>query len=153
MHYSRRALLATLTAALIVSAPAAATEKPAAEAPPAAAGEKPGAGATAAGSATAGRLQACGAPGSVRTAATGPVIDVIFVNNSDGVRGILWIDGYGIPRDYETLDPGQAYTQSTYGQHVWMITDGPGNCLAIYIAADTDATVTLTGSGGDFGPE
>lgn len=88
----------------------------------------------------------CDLQQSLRTASTGPSTTVTFINESDGMRSVFWLDGDGVPRPYANLDPGQRYDQQTYVGHPWMITDGPGNCLALYMPTEAPSEFRITGS-------
>lgn len=61
-------------------------------------------------------------------------VTVTFVNRSDGQRGVMWIRRDGRPVDYANLAPGERLTVDTYVGHLWMFTDGPGNCIEMYQA-------------------
>ena len=52
-----------------------------------------------------------------------------FINRSGAMRGILWLDFDGLPKDYANLNDREQVTLDTFMTHPWMITDGPGNCL------------------------
>ena len=56
---------------------------------------------------------------------------VVFKNQSNSVRGILWLDFAGQPKDYASLNPGEQTEFKTFVTHPWMITTGPGDCLKI----------------------
>ena len=56
---------------------------------------------------------------------------VVFKNQSNTVRGILWLDFSGQPKDYASLNPGEQTEFKTFLTHPWMITTGPGDCLKI----------------------
>jgi hypothetical protein len=65
----------------------------------------------------------------------------------------MWIDGDGMPRPYGSLNPGESYTQGTFAGHIWMITDGPGNCLEVYVPGPGQSVFAITAPDGGFGPE
>lgn len=95
----------------------------------------------------------CDALGTLRTETTGPATTVTFINDADGYRSVFWLDPEGVPKPYANLNPGESYVQQTYVGHPWMITDGPGNCLAMYmpVAGGSEFRITgsAPGSGGD----
>lgn len=95
----------------------------------------------------------CEAIDSLKTTGGGAPATVTFVNQADGFRSVMWIDGDGIPQQYGNLNPGQAYVQSTFVGHVWMITDGPGNCLEVYVPPAGATTFVITAPNVNFGPE
>ena len=51
------------------------------------------------------------------------------------------------------LDPGQKYTVDTFATHPWVFTDGPGNCIEMWVAQPCvpkfAITAKSTGKGGD----
>ncbi|MGH6922896.1 MAG: hypothetical protein ACRED5_03915 [Propylenella sp.] len=95
----------------------------------------------------------CVAQVSLRSVADGAPAAVTFVNRTDGFRSVMWIDYNGVPRQYQDLNPGQEYAQQTFVGHPWMITDGPGNCLEIYMPPDGDSVFEITAPGRNFGDE
>jgi hypothetical protein len=56
-----------------------------------------------------------------------------FINRSGAMRGILWLDFDGLPKDYANLNDREQVTLDTFMTHPWMVTDGPGNCLRIVL--------------------
>jgi hypothetical protein len=71
---------------------------------------------------------------------------ITFVNKSGGMRGILWLDFAGQPKDYANLQNGEEAVFDTFMTHPWMITDGPGNCLQIVMPHPGARVVELTGA-------
>jgi hypothetical protein len=80
-------------------------------------------------------------------------VTVTLQNQSDGYRGILWIDFNGQPVEYANLNPGESFTINTYVTHPWMFTDGPGNCLEMFMPQPGISTFNITAPNRDFGPE
>lgn len=70
----------------------------------------------------------CDSFGRVASRETGQPSTVTFSNESGLYRGMLWIDPQGQPVELGGMNPGEALTFSTAPGHVWMATDGPGNC-------------------------
>ncbi len=70
-----------------------------------------------------------------------------FINRSGAMRGILWLDFDGLPKDYANLQDREQVTLDTFMTHPWMVTDGPGNCLRIVFPQSGGSVVEL-GSGG-----
>ena len=70
-----------------------------------------------------------------------------FINRSGAMRGILWLDFDGLPKDYANLNDREQVTLDTFMTHPWMVTDGPGNCLRIVFPQAGGSVVEL-GSGG-----
>lgn len=65
----------------------------------------------------------------------------------------MWIDFKGNPKEYAALNAGEEYTLNTYVTHPWMITDGPGNCLEMFMPHQGVDTFNITAPDRDFGPE
>ncbi len=80
-------------------------------------------------------------------------VTVTFRNRSDGYRGVLWIGFDGVPRDYAGLNPGEEFTINTFVTHPWMFTDGPGNCLEMFMPIQGVPVFDITAPNRDFGPE
>lgn len=80
-------------------------------------------------------------------------VTVTFVNKSGEYRGVMWVDFKGKPVSYANLNPGQSYTVNTYVTHPWMFTDGPGNCVEMFMprqgVSKFNITAKSTGAGGD----
>ncbi|GAB5445694.1 MAG: hypothetical protein Gyms2KO_05670 [Gymnodinialimonas sp.] len=66
--------------------------------------------------------------GRVASRESGRPTVVTFRNETGLYRGLLWIDPDGVPVDQGGLNPGEALSFTTDPGHVWMATDGPGNC-------------------------
>jgi hypothetical protein len=81
-----------------------------------------------------------------------PVI-MTFVNKSGEYRGVMWADFNGKLVSYANLNPGQSYTVNTFATHPWIFTDGPGNCVEMFVARAGTKSFTLkikaSGRGGD----
>lgn len=71
--------------------------------------------------------------GSAKSINSNVPITVTFNNTSGAFRHVTWLDYNGRPVAYHALNPGQSAVQQTYAGHPWMTTDGPGNCVDIYI--------------------
>ncbi len=72
---------------------------------------------------------ACDNFGRVSSRVTGAAQVVNFINSSDGYRVLQWIDDAGGVVDVTTLNPGQAAAYTTDPGHIWMASDGIGNCM------------------------
>ena len=72
-------------------------------------------------------------------------IKLTFINKSGAMRGILWLDFDGQPKDYANLSDREQVTLDTFMTHPWMITDGPGNCLRIVLPKAGGQVVELGG--------
>ena len=58
---------------------------------------------------------------------------VTFINRSGAHLSVMWINFKGRPVSYADLDDGQSYTVKTFLTHPWMFTDGPGNCMEMFM--------------------
>ena len=79
-------------------------------------------------------------------------VTVTFNNKSDGYRGLTWINFQGQPVDFANLDQGKSYTVKTYLTHVWMFTDGPGNCIEMFTPQPGMTRFDITAPSPAFGP-
>lgn len=95
----------------------------------------------------------CAKFGKVKSLNSNTPVMVTFVNKSGEYRGVMWIDFKGQPVSYANLNPGQSYSINTYVTHPWMFTDGPGNCVELFVpskgVAKFNITRKSTGAGGD----
>lgn len=80
-------------------------------------------------------------------------VSMTFANRSEGYRSILWIDFNGQPKEYANLNPGESFSINTYLTHPWMITDGPGNCLEMFMPQLGVSQFNITAPNRYFGPE
>ena len=80
-------------------------------------------------------------------------VTVTFVNKSGEFRAVMWADFKGKLVPYANLEPGQKYTVKTFATHPWVFTDGPGNCIEMWVAqpgvSKFAITAKSTGKGGD----
>ena len=80
-------------------------------------------------------------------------VTVTFVNKSGEYRGVMWADFNGKLVPYANLNPGASYTVKTFATHPWIFTDGPGNCVEMFVARAGVNKFTIkaksSGSGGD----
>ena len=95
----------------------------------------------------------CSKLGGIRSQTSKTPVKVTFVNKSGEYRSVMWIDFKGQPVSYANLNPGERYTISTYVTHPWMFTDGPGNCVEMFMprkgVSSFNLTAKSTGAGGD----
>ena len=66
------------------------------------------------------------------TTRTGPATDLTIINHSQGTVDVYWMDFEGHRKHYGTLPPGARLPQSTYGGHVWVVTDAAGRLLTAF---------------------
>ncbi len=94
----------------------------------------------------------CSAMQSLRSQNSDNPTQMTFVNRSGEGRAILWVDFQGGTKQYAWLNPGQRFTVNTFLTHPWMVTNGPGDCIAIYMPRGRPRTVRLTSAAGMGGP-
>ena len=80
-------------------------------------------------------------------------VSMTFVNLSDDFRAVYWIGFDGQPKQYATLNPGEEFAINTFMTHPWMFTDGPGNCIEMFMPQPGISVFNITAPGRDFGPE
>lgn len=99
------------------------------------------------------RWQTCETFADRRSQESGTAVTVTFRNTSDGYRGVMWVGFDGVPVNYANLNPGEEYTVSTFLTHPWMFTDGPGNCIEMFMPQLGVDRFNISAPGRDFGPE
>jgi hypothetical protein len=57
-----------------------------------------------------------------------------FVNRSDQVIAIYWLDFHGTRKLYHSLPPGGRIAQDTFIGHNWLIAQSDGRCIGIFKA-------------------
>ena len=92
----------------------------------------------------------CSALDSLHSKNSNTPAKLTFVNKTPESRTIIWIDFDGGQQQYKVLQPGKKWSIKTFLTHPWLVIDGPGNCLGIYLATPGSRTVNLVdfGSGG-----
>lgn len=75
----------------------------------------------------------CEMMGNLKSVNSNQPITITFVNESGMFRHIDWIDYQGNPVNYRSLNSGESYVQETYVGHPWLIANGPGDCVDIFI--------------------
>ena len=86
---------------------------------------------------------ACSREDSLVSASSEQATTIFFENRTREVRSVYWLNFAGERVWFATLDPDASYTQQTYTEHVWIITDTDNRCLSIHKALATPGTVTL----------
>ena len=84
----------------------------------------------AAGSASA---KNCQLLGQIRASDSDRPVTIRFVNTSGAFRHIDWIDFDGNPEQRASLNPGEVHVQETTAGSPWMVSNGPGDCVDIFI--------------------
>jgi hypothetical protein len=80
---------------------------------------------------------------SVKSKGSDAPAKVTFINKSGMYRSILWLDFSGQPKDYAGLNNGEEVTLDTFLTHPWMVADGPGDCIEIFMPHAGTRVVTL----------
>jgi hypothetical protein len=70
---------------------------------------------------------------------------ITFVNKTDQILNITWIDYTGAGSSYGSVDPKGTAIQQTYAGHIWELTDQTGQCVRIATAIGPKTTVTVKG--------
>jgi VHL beta domain len=76
--------------------------------------------------------ESCDLFGKIKSLNSKKPVTVTFVNRTDAMRIVMWLDFGGNPKEYAQLQPGEKTTIKTFITHPWMFTDGPGNCHEIF---------------------
>ena len=82
--------------------------------------------------------------GRQRSTETGEETSITFVNKTEAVIEIYWIDASGQRRHYTNLKAGERHEQHTYAGHVWLITDQPGGRRAVFTAVEGGGEAVIT---------
>lgn len=97
--------------------------------------------------------ESCAKFGKVKSQNSNTPVTVTFVNHSGEYRSVMWVDSKGGLVDYANLNPGERYRVDTYLTHPWVFTDGPGNCVEMFMPRNGvpvfNLTCKSTGVGGD----
>ena len=95
----------------------------------------------------------CSTFGRVKSQNSNTPVTVTFVNKSGEYRSVMWVDFKGGLVNYANLNPGERYRVNTYVTHAWVFTDGPGNCVEMFMLRKGLSIFNLTrkstGRGGD----
>ncbi len=71
---------------------------------------------------------------------------ILFLNSTDGIVEILWVENGGGRRKYATLAPGKVHRQHTYSGHAWVVVDEDGTDISAFRATPLVATASITGN-------
>ncbi|WCJ57935.1 prolyl oligopeptidase family serine peptidase [Fontisphaera persica] len=67
---------------------------------------------------------------------TGEETSIRFINRTGQEVRLFWINPEGRPQAYGTLAAGAERDQHTFAGHVWQVTDGDGNTVAVFEAVE-----------------
>ena len=77
---------------------------------------------------------ACGT--AQRSLVSDTSLHLVFANHTHGSVSIYWLDFNGDRVWYNTLAPGESYSQQTFVTHPWVIVDADGRCLDQLVATE-----------------
>lgn len=97
--------------------------------------------------------ESCDLFGKIKSKTSKTPVTVTFINRTDALRNVTWLDFKGKPVDYAQLQPGEKFTINTFITHPWMFTDGPGNCHEIFMPKKNLTTFRITVERQDIGDE
>ena len=80
----------------------------------------------------------------VRSKNSNTPVTVTFINKSGEFRGVMWADFKGKLVNYANLNPGQKFTINTFLTHPWIFTNGPGDCVEMFMPSRGVSKYTLT---------
>ena len=69
--------------------------------------------------------------------------EVVFKNIGTHAVRIWWLNYTGKRVLYQTLAPGESYTQSTYLTHPWIATNKHGQCVGLYYPDAQPRTIDI----------
>ncbi|HSI10989.1 MAG TPA: prolyl oligopeptidase family serine peptidase [Chthoniobacter sp.] len=72
---------------------------------------------------------------------------VHFLNRTNEAVDLFWIDAQGNRKPYGHINAGDETTQKTFAGHVWLISDGMGQTLAVLEAKSGPLDITIDGRG------
>ena len=78
---------------------------------------------------------------------TGGETHLTFVNKTQEVAQLIWLDGAGRPRSYGRLAPRELREQHTFAGHVWQVVGPNGAILGLFRATERPQRVEITGTG------
>ncbi|MEL7048400.1 MAG: lysozyme inhibitor LprI family protein [Pseudomonadota bacterium] len=94
----------------------------------------------------------CEAFGTLKSKRSDTPVTVTFVNRTESYRSVMWLNFEGRPIEYANLNAGQSFTVNTYLTHPWMFTDGPGNCIELYVPKRGEPVFEVRTPSPAFGP-
>lgn len=95
----------------------------------------------------------CEALAKARSTNDGEQVSVVFENRSGEFRSINWIDPKGRAIQFGGINSGERFDAETFTSHPWMVTDGPGNCIEMFMPSVDQPVIKLTRKSPGFGPE
>lgn len=94
----------------------------------------PASGESAGSALTPARSVPCGDVPSLQSPVSEAAATLKFVNASDGLRVVFWIDYAGDRKEYARVAPGGELAQQTFQDHVWLVQTELGHCVGVFLA-------------------
>jgi hypothetical protein len=110
-------------------------------------------GKVASGGGASGGEGSCEALANARSTNGGEQVSVTFENRSGEFRSINWIDPKGRAIQFGGVNPGESFDAETFTSNPWMVTDGPGNCIEMFMPSVDEPVIKLTRKSPGFGDE
>jgi dipeptidyl aminopeptidase/acylaminoacyl peptidase len=76
---------------------------------------------------------------------TGAETEITFVNRTESEVEVFWLDFEGDRRSYGRVRAGGRKAQHTYAGHVWLVADGDGEPLAVFVAEEEPTLAEIDG--------
>jgi hypothetical protein len=95
----------------------------------------------------------CVAGKHVRSTEDGAAMMLTFANRTGEFRVVERMDDRGDFIAVAHLQPGETFTVEARRSYVWMMTDGPGNCIEILPTPQTGSELEITLPTPGFGDE
>jgi TonB family protein len=78
--------------------------------------------------------RSCGDEPSMRSPEGAPPASIQFINQSEVIQRVYWLDATGVRHWFLTVGAGESATQVTSVGHTWVVTDSQDACIAVYVA-------------------
>ena len=71
---------------------------------------------------------------------------VRFINRTDEILKLFWLDTQGRRQPYGSIDAGTQRDQHTYAGHVWLVVNGEGRVRGLFAAVEEEGTAVIDGT-------
>ncbi len=78
-----------------------------------------------------------------RSSRTGEETYITFINRTEGIIEVFWIDTEGQRHQYATIPAGGEHRQHTFAGHVWLIEQKDGDKIAVFAATEEPADAII----------
>ncbi len=85
----------------------------------------------------------CNEESALRSEATTTPTSIVFINKSNDIRKVYWLDHTGKRIPYGRLMDGNVLSLRTYITHPWVITDDEDNCKFIYMPTTSAQSIAI----------